>query len=119
MKQPNRPPVTATQARSDTLSSALIGGGSVRFASVHGGDHRHPRQQPAPLGGVGVRRIRTGKRWTILVKLPVALSGGSSANTAPEAGATLSTRLRQRRPNVSTSSSHRLPGADAFELGLL
>ena len=36
-------------------------------------------------------RMRTGTRCTILVKLPVALSGGSSENTEPEAGATLST----------------------------
>ena len=35
--------------------------------------------------------MRTGTRCTILVKLPVALSGGSSENTEPEAGATLST----------------------------
>src|ERR1700728_4523018 len=35
--------------------------------------------------------MRTGRRCTILVKLPVALSGGSSENTAPEAGEKLST----------------------------
>src|SRR5262249_52471172 len=35
--------------------------------------------------------MRTGSRCTILVKLPVALSGGSSENTEPEAGATLTT----------------------------
>ena len=35
--------------------------------------------------------MRTGTRCTILVKLPVALSGGSSENTEPEAGATLAT----------------------------
>src|SRR5262249_18349046 len=35
--------------------------------------------------------IRTGRRCTILVKLPVALSGGSSENTAPEAGDRLAT----------------------------
>jgi hypothetical protein len=35
--------------------------------------------------------MRTGTRCTILVKLPVALSGGSSKNTEPEAGATLTT----------------------------
>src|SRR5262249_46323171 len=35
-------------------------------------------------------RMRTGSRWTILVKLPVALSGGSSENTEPEAGDMLS-----------------------------
>jgi hypothetical protein len=33
----------------------------------------------------------TGMRWTILVKLPVALSGGSRANSWPLAGDRLST----------------------------
>ena len=32
--------------------------------------------------------MRTATRWTTLVKLPVALSGGSSENCAPEAGET-------------------------------
>ena len=35
--------------------------------------------------------ILTGMRWTTLVKLPVALSGGKSENWAPEAGDQLST----------------------------
>jgi hypothetical protein len=35
--------------------------------------------------------MRTGTRCTILVKLPVALSGGSSVNTEPEPAAMLST----------------------------
>ncbi len=30
--------------------------------------------------------MRTGTRWMILVKLPVAFSGGSSEKTEPEAG---------------------------------
>ena len=34
---------------------------------------------------------RTGMRWTTLVKLPVALSGGNSENFAPVAGLRLST----------------------------
>ena len=33
--------------------------------------------------------MRTGTRCTILVKLPVAFSGGSTLNTAPVAGARL------------------------------
>ena len=37
------------------------------------------------------KAIRTGTRCTILVKLPVALSGGSRLNWAPLAGAKLST----------------------------
>src|SRR6202012_4146596 len=40
----------------------------------------------------GSRRIRTGTRWTILVKLPVAFSGGITLNCAPVAGARLSIR---------------------------
>src|SRR5262249_20084553 len=36
-------------------------------------------------------RIRTGTRWTILVKLPVAFSGGITLNWAPVAGARLAT----------------------------
>jgi hypothetical protein len=39
----------------------------------------------------GSTAIRTGTRCTILVKLPVAFSGGSRLNTAPEAAAMLST----------------------------
>ena len=44
-------------------------------------------------------RMRTGSRCTILVKLPVALSGGSSVNTEPAAGEMLSTvPANLRRP---------------------
>jgi len=35
--------------------------------------------------------MRTGTRCTILVKLPVAFSGGSTLNWAPVAGAKLAT----------------------------
>ena len=35
--------------------------------------------------------MRTGTRWTIFVKLPVAFSGGSRENCEPEPGAKLST----------------------------
>ncbi len=44
---------------------------------------------PASAPGSGMR-IFTGTRCTILVKLPVAFSGGSRANLAPVAGARLS-----------------------------
>ncbi len=43
---------------------------------------------------------RTGMRCTILVKLPVALSGGSSENTAPDAGDSDATR-----PSMACSGS--------------
>ena len=43
-----------------------------------------PARSPAAAGLVEL--MRTGMRCTILVKLPVALSGGSSANSSPLAG---------------------------------
>ena len=46
----------------------------------------------------GRSRKRTGTRWTILVKLPVAFSGGSRANCAPVPGAKLSTTASIRSP---------------------
>src|SRR3981189_3728232 len=91
-------------------------------------------------------RTRTGSRCTILVKLPVALSGGSSVNTEPAAGEMLSTTPANLRwPWASTEifprwrggrnavdhagelamavgvdrNFHRLAGADALELGFL
>ena len=48
------------------------------------------RSSPSRATSAGTR-MRTGRRCTILVKLPVALSGGSSENTAPDAGEKLST----------------------------
>ncbi len=41
--------------------------------------------------GGPVNTIFTGTRWTTLVKLPVALSGGSSEKRAPVAAASDST----------------------------
>ena len=64
--------------------------------------------------------MRTGTRCTILVKLPVALSGGSSENTEPEAGATLSTVPSMSRPgSASTAIVDRLAGPQPRELRLL
>ena len=48
------------------------------------------RSSPCSATAAGTS-MRTGRRWTILVKLPVALSGGSKEKTEPEAGATLTT----------------------------
>ena len=46
----------------------------------------------SPDSGLSVgTAMRTGMRWTTLVKLPVAFSGGSRLNWAPLAGAKLST----------------------------
>src|SRR5262249_50995851 len=50
-----------------------------------------PGRNRSPKEGSGSSTILTGMRWTTLVKLPVALSGGSSENCAPEAGDQLST----------------------------
>src|SRR5215471_8992163 len=47
--------------------------------------------------------MRTGRRWTILVKFPVALSGGSKENTEPEAGARLATRPSMVRPGSAST----------------
>ncbi len=48
--------------------------------------------------------MRTGSRCTILVKLPVAFSGGSKLNSEPLAGAKLSTLPSMRLPeNASTA----------------
>ena len=46
--------------------------------------------------------ILTGTRCTTFVKLPVALSGGSSANCEPLAGAISSTRPRIRSPGYTS-----------------
>ena len=50
-----------------------------------------PGRNRLASGSSALTTILTGMRWTILVKLPVALSGGSSANSWPLAGARLST----------------------------
>ena len=64
--------------------------------------------------------MRTGTRCTILVKLPVALSGGSSENTEPEAGATLATVPSiSWSGKASTAIAHRLAGLQPGELRLL
>ena len=50
---------------------------------------------------------RTATRWTTLVKLPVALSGGSSENCDPEAGeidATVPSIVRPPSASIGTST---------------
>ena len=62
----------------------------------------------APLSASSA--IFTGMRCTTLVKLPVALSGGSSANSWPLAGAMLSTWPCTSWPgNMSTAISTAWP----------
>jgi hypothetical protein len=58
------------------------------FVSIVGSTDMPGRTMPAS-GSPLSTTIFTGMRWTILVKLPVALSGGSSANSWPLAGARL------------------------------
>ena len=59
-------------------------------------------------------------RWTILVKLPVALSGGSRANSSPLAGARLSTwPFKLDAGEAVDLDLDRLAGAHVGELGLL
>src|SRR6478609_527826 len=48
------------------------------------------RRRPLSRASCG-SAMRTGTRWIILVKLPVAFSGGSSEKTEPDAGAIDST----------------------------
>ena len=55
--------------------------------------------------------MRTATRWTTLVKLPVALSGGSSENCAPEAGEIDDTTPSTTLPSsASTETSTFCPG---------
>ncbi len=67
---------------------AATRGSGVRVSTMTSVE-RPGRSLPAKGPGSGMR-ILTGTRCTILVKLPVAFSGGSSANLAPVAGARLS-----------------------------
>ena len=64
---------------------------------------RPGRRRSSP-GWPGSRLIRTGMRWTILVKLPVPGSNGSSENCEPEPGAKLSTSPFSGRPGRASTS---------------
>ena len=65
-----------------------------------------PGRNPPARGAPGSRAIFTGTRWVILVKLPTAFSTGMRANSAPVAGAKLSTRPRMARlPKASARIS--------------
>ena len=88
---------------------------------LDGRNHRHARPQfDARSRSSGSSAIFTGMRCTTLVKLPVALSGGSSANSWPLAGAMLSTWPCTIWPgNMSTAISTALALADVGQLGLL
>ncbi len=61
--------------------------GSSSTSAVTG----RPGRNAPNLAASPSSRMRTGTRWTILVKLPVAFSGGMTLNWAPVAGATPAT----------------------------
>ena len=66
------------------------------------------------------RTIFTGMRWTTLVKLPVALSGGRRANSWPLAGAMLSTRPVERAAGERVDGDlDLLAGTNVRQLGFL
>ncbi len=92
-----------------TLMAAALRPGAAPRVSMVGVTDMPGRSRPAE-GSLGSIRIFTGMRWTILVKLPVALSGGSSANSCPLAGAMLSTMPCTVAPEkVSTDSATGCP----------
>ena len=81
---------------------------------------RPARSQPACAASAGSSTSLTGTRCTTLVKLPVAFSGGSRLNSAPVAGARLSTRPSTAASgSMSGTSRTFMPGAHAAKLGLL
>ena len=104
MKAPMIEPMTASQTlKSARGSSATLMSVAMAVAlsaaparwppvrvSIVGSTDMPGRSRPASATSWR-SMIFTGMRWTILVKLPVALSGGSSANSWPLAGAMLST----------------------------
>ena len=66
------------------------------------------------------KATRTGTRWTTLVKLPVALSGGSSENSSPRrARSTPPTPSIVLPSSASIGDVDLLAGLDVGELGLL
>src|SRR4051812_8843563 len=82
--------------------SALSGRG-LRV-DVH--DDGHTRRSASSGPKLSLTRSRTGTRCTTFVKLPVALSGGRSANLEPVAALTLSTQpFTDFPPYASTSIS--------------
>ena len=80
---------------------------------------RPGRKRPSVAASAS-SRIRTGTRCTILVKLPVAFSAGSTLNTAPVAGARLATWPWNTSPGSTSADDRRgQAGAEAGELAFL
>ena len=91
---------------------------TVALVSTVGSTDMPGRSRPVRLWSSST--IFTGTRCTILVKLPVALSGGSSANSRPLAGARLSTwPLQPGAVEAVDRDFDRLAVAHMGELGLL
>src|SRR6185437_8227963 len=93
--------VFVVHRRSPASTAALV--------SMVGSTDMPERSRPASASSSNT--IFTGMRCTILVKLPVALSGGSSANSRPLAGDRLSTwPLSVTSGKLSISISTGWPG---------
>ena len=79
-----------------------------------------PGRTSGPSDGFWSSTIFTGTRCTTLVKLPVALSGGSSAKVLPVPGDQLSTwPVSSRSGKASTVIARRLAEPHVGHLGLL
>lgn len=105
------------------LASATGFGSGVRGGNRSFGiDPRHRRHAGSKWSSSGwplSNSIRSGIRCTTLVKLPVALSGGSNANCDPLAGETRATCPAQLRIREGIDRDlHRLPGLHARKLRL-
>jgi hypothetical protein len=88
MKAPMMAPPTAIQifsGRAASCPGAMLA--MSRRARIDRRSTDMPGRRRPANGSCGSIVIFTGIRWTILVKLAVALSGGRSANSSPLAGA--------------------------------
>src|SRR6202043_3761850 len=81
------PPETLFDARDAAIAWRALACDLVAMVGITDMPGRNSTGAPSSR----VSAIFTGMRCTTLVKLPVALSGGSSANSWPLAGAMLST----------------------------
>src|SRR5262249_49949794 len=98
-----------------SAAPAVCGGGDVSaLAAARPGSTVATTDMPGrtrtPSAGLWSRTILTGTRCTTLVKLPVALSGGSRAKVLPVPGDQLSTcPVSARSGNASTVTVAGLP----------
>src|SRR5581483_4702452 len=92
---------SAAHAAQRSLTVAVAGGAGCCVSTVATTDM--PGRSLPRSGSSASSAIFTGTRCTILVKLPVAFCGGSSENSAPEAGARLSTWPRRWAPGKAST----------------